>query len=496
MGHRPWAPNPGPQTNAYFCKADELFFGGEAGGGKSSLITGLAVNEHERSLLLRRHRDDAKDLAEQELIGEILDGDRSHWNGSDLWLRKDNKFIEYGGCKDFEDRQRYKGTPHDLICFDEVTDFLEGQYRFIIGWNRSSNADQRCRVIATGNPPTTAEGLWVIKRWGAWLDPKHIHPAKDGELRWYVIDDEDEDIEVAGPGKYDVNGTMVAARSRTFIRSGLRDNPELGEDYASILDALPKELRDAYRDGKFSASLKDDPWQLIPTAWVVAAQNRWKDKPPRGIPMCAMGVDVAQGGGDWNVIAPRYDRWFAPLIKIPGAETPLGKDVTGIVIANRRDKAVVIVDCGGGYGGTVYVNLTENDIKTVAYKGSESGLGHSKDGLLNFYNKRSKCWWKFREELDPGQPGGSDVALPPGTQILSDLTAPRFEIVKKTIKMEPKEKLVKRLGRSTDDGDAVIMSWSEGPKIENAYQDWRNNMAGKKKPNVIMSSRGRRRARR
>ena len=23
-----WVPNPGPQTDAYFCKADELFYGG------------------------------------------------------------------------------------------------------------------------------------------------------------------------------------------------------------------------------------------------------------------------------------------------------------------------------------------------------------------------------------------------------------------------------------------------------------------------------------
>jgi hypothetical protein len=29
-----WVPNPGPQTQAFLCEADELFYGGEAGGGK------------------------------------------------------------------------------------------------------------------------------------------------------------------------------------------------------------------------------------------------------------------------------------------------------------------------------------------------------------------------------------------------------------------------------------------------------------------------------
>ena len=44
-----WVPNPGPQSEAFFCEADELFYGGQAGGGKSALACGLAVTEHQRS---------------------------------------------------------------------------------------------------------------------------------------------------------------------------------------------------------------------------------------------------------------------------------------------------------------------------------------------------------------------------------------------------------------------------------------------------------------
>ena len=54
-----WVPNPGPQTQAFVCKADELFYGGEAGGGKTDLGIGLALTEHKRSLLLRRINKDA-----------------------------------------------------------------------------------------------------------------------------------------------------------------------------------------------------------------------------------------------------------------------------------------------------------------------------------------------------------------------------------------------------------------------------------------------------
>ena len=40
---RYFVPNVGPQTEAYFSQADEVFYGGGAGGGKSALLCGLAI---------------------------------------------------------------------------------------------------------------------------------------------------------------------------------------------------------------------------------------------------------------------------------------------------------------------------------------------------------------------------------------------------------------------------------------------------------------------
>src|SRR5512147_435451 len=59
-----WVPNPGPQTQAYFSKADVLLYGGQPGGGKSQLILGLAHNEHQRSLVMRRQYGDLDRLIE------------------------------------------------------------------------------------------------------------------------------------------------------------------------------------------------------------------------------------------------------------------------------------------------------------------------------------------------------------------------------------------------------------------------------------------------
>ena len=74
----------------------------------------------------------------------------------------------------------------------------------------------------------------MIKYWGAWLDPTHPHPAKDGELRWYTTIG-GADREVDGPGPHLVDGAWVRARSRSFIRSRLADNPDLADnDYDAV----------------------------------------------------------------------------------------------------------------------------------------------------------------------------------------------------------------------------------------------------------------------
>lgn len=491
--HLRWIPNPGPQTEAYFTEADELFYGGQAGGGKSDLALGLALNEHHRALILRRTNKEAAGMVSRlvEIVGHTTGLNKQ----TGTWII-DGKSIELGGCEHEDDKQKRKGTPHDLKAFDEISDFTETQYTFIIGWNRSTKANQRCRIVCTGNPPTTPEGLWVLKRWGAWLDPKHPRPAQPGELRWYTTGEDGQELEVDGPGPHWIGGEEVLARSRTFIPSSLKDNPDLlATGYAATLAALPEEYRAAYRDGDFGTALRDDAFQTIPTAWVHAAQQRWQRVPPIGVPMCAMGVDVAQGGNDRTVLAPRHDGWFAPLIEVPGKLTPDGKTVGGLVVTHRRDGAKIIIDIGGGWGGDAYAHLRENGVDAVSYMGVKTSDRRTQDNTLKFTNVRTEAYWRFREALDPSQPQGSPIMLPVDSELLSDLCAPKYEITARGIAIESKEALVKRIGRSPDKGDAVVMAWYDGMKrINIAGGDWGKQRAPAS--TAVMSSRAQRRSRR
>jgi hypothetical protein len=323
-----WVPNPGPQTEAFFSQADETFYGGQAGGGKTDLAVGLTLTEHKRSLILRRINKDALKIVPR--FEQIL-GHRDGYNGQLQRWRLGDKQIDIAGCEQESDKQRFKGDPHDLIVFDEGTDFLESQYRFIIGWNRSTDAGQRCRVLVTSNPPTTSDGLWVIRYWGPWLDPTHPNPAKPGELRWFTTIG-GEDVEVDGQGPHVIPGepVPVMARSRTYLPASLADNPDLARtNYASVLAGLPEELRRAYRDGDFSVGLRDADFQVIPTAWVIAAEQRWTPAGSKGLAMTAMALDPAGGGRDSAELAPRYGGWYAPLISAKGAETADGSATAG-----------------------------------------------------------------------------------------------------------------------------------------------------------------------
>lgn len=499
-----WVPSPGPQTEAYLSRADVLLYGGQGGGGKSDLGLGLAFTAHKRSLVLRRQYTDLGALIERALS---INGSREGFNGSPRpkLTTADDRLIRFGANQRLGDEQTWQGQPFDLKVFDEAVQFLELQVRFHLGWLRSAQteldvkAPQKTRAVLASNPPLDAAGQWVIGMFRPWLDITHPKPAKHGALRWFVTDPDGKDFEVDGPEPHLFPGAdrAVLPMSRTFISASLADNPYLiNTGYQAQLDALPEPLRSAVRDGNFMAARTDALDQVIPTAWVIEAQKRWTDKPPPGVPMCSMGVDMSGGGTDPMIAAPRFDGWFAPLIEVPGKDIPverIGKFCAGIIVSHRKDGATVVVDMGGGYGGAVFETLKENGIEVVGYKGASASVRRTADRQLAFANKRSEAIWRFREALDPSQAGGSPIALPPDPMLIADLTAPTWKPISHkggmAIRVEPKEDVCDRLGRSTDRGDAVVMGWTEGQKAITHGQDWKAKQVGRpggRAPQVIM----------
>jgi hypothetical protein len=227
--------------------------------------------------------------------------------------------------------------------------------------------------------------------------------------------------------------------------------------------------------GGFKVTFKDVSNQVIPTKWVQAAMDRWTPKHPGGIPMCVIAADATGGGEDPLVIGWRHDGWFSDLVEVAGRDVPsdrIGSFTAGQIVSHRRDDADIVIDMGGGYGGSAYEHLKANNLDVEAYKGAEKSTRRTVDKKLGFTNKRSAALWKLREALDPGQPGGSPIALPNDPRLMADLTAPTFEVTPNGIKVESKEDVCERLGRSTDRGDVVVMLWWTGPTRYNSTLEW------------------------
>ena len=177
------------------------------------MLVGLALTEHVDSIIFRREGTQHKGIVRR--ISEILGG-TDGYNGQNRVWKYGRRTIDLGSAPNLGDTDKHQGIPHDLTGFDEITHFLEDQFRFLIGWNRTTLPGQRCRVVCTGNPPVDSDGEWVIRFWGPWLDEDHPNPAEPGELRWYVTED-GKDKEVEGPEPVKVDDKWVTPLSRTFI---------------------------------------------------------------------------------------------------------------------------------------------------------------------------------------------------------------------------------------------------------------------------------------
>jgi hypothetical protein len=475
-----WVPQPGPQQMAYESKADILFYGGAAGGGKTDLLLGLCLTSQEHSIIFRR--ESVQLIGIEERMTKI-NGTRDGYNSqTGVWRLPGNRVMELGSVKQPDDWMKYQGRPHDLKAFDEITHFLELQFRTLIGWLRSDNPNVRQRVVCAGNPPTSSDGQWVKRFWAAWLDPAHPRPAKAGELRWYVSDEKGEDMEVPDGSPVKVGNDIAIPKSRTFIPSSVDDNLFLSSTgYKATLQSLPEPLRSQMLRGDFNAGTADPAWQLIPTEWVKAAQARWVKREQKG-EMTAIGFDPARGGTDKSTAARRHGNWFDELVCVPGIVTKDGPSAAGFIAPLIRNSAPVVVD-SIGIGSSALDFIKGLGLHFFPFVGSETSGLSDKAGQLRFRNKRAESYWRLREALDPE--ALELVSLPPDQDLQADLCAVRYKVTtlegRPAVIMRDKDEIREVLGRSPDKGDAVAMTFISGvplPASRTAYTpppppDWR-----------------------
>lgn len=474
---QPWLPEPGPQLEAFLSDADLMLYGGAAGGGKTDLLCGLALTEHKRTVIFRRQSNDLDGFWER--LTQLCPSPRHKDSNKKKLTTTDSRLVECGHLDLPGAELSWQGRPHDFIGFDEGAQLAAYKVNFVLGWLRSADG-VRCRAVIASNPPIGGEGAWLLDWFAPWLDPLYANPAVPGELRWavtYGSEAEMHTLWVDGPEPIMVESETdwrlateeeIAADpkadnfyeplSRTFIPSKLADNPYLrNTKYRAQINSMPEPLRSQLLHGDFLAGREDDEWQVIPTAWVRAAQARWFSEP--STPMRALGVDPAQGGPDRTAMARLHDEnQFASMESRPGLETPDGPSVASLILKYRRDNAAIAIDMTGAWGGSTRDHLkTNNDVTTVPIVFSAVGDGVDKSTGYGYANLRAKMYWEFRTALDPDN--GEDIALPHSDRLLAQLTAALWSPRSGKILLESKEDIKKRLGVSPDEADAVVMAW-------------------------------------
>ena len=300
------------------------------------------------------------------------------------------------------------------------------------------------RILAVGNPLSPSGSFYAASRSDAW----HRH-----QIGAFETPNVQQGREVF-PGMMTLQGV---ARIESEFGKGS------GVYQARVLGEFP----DQGEEGLFRRS------------WLEAAVERWAEW--RGLhadEMPVVGIDPARFGPDQTVCALRRGRVLVSLhswgsadlmetvdrirdvleeagVRLPG-EWQEYWDYSWVTagypptIRKRREPTYGRVICDEiGVGAGVVDRLRELGFHVIAFN---AGSSPSDGG--RFANARAEAYWRLREKLEAGE-----LALPPDEKLFDELVATKWRPTPEgKVRIEPKDDLKARLGRSPDRADALVMA--------------------------------------
>ena len=212
---------------------------------------------------------------------------------------------------------------------------------------------------------------------------------------------------------------------------------------------------------------QDDPGKVV-LASNLAACRIGADQPAGELPV-ELGVDVG-GGGDETVVrerrGPRAGREWREYSEDPATIAPLV--LRAIHTTGATTVKVDEIGVGRGLIGELTNARTRGDHNAHIVAVNVAATAHDP---VRFENVRAEMWWEIGRELS--RTGGWDLSgMDNADATCAQLLEPKWSVGPRgRIVVEPKKDVIKRLGRSPDNADALLLAFYTPPSGSASFME-------------------------
>ena len=234
--------------------ADEVLFGGAAGGGKSygqitdALLYALKYPRSKQLILRRTFAELEKSLIRTSLA--MFPRSIYTFNSSShIGKFKNGSCIDFGYCANENDVYQYQSAEYDVVRFDELTHFTENQYLYLISRVRGVAPYPRC-VKSSTNPGGVGHA-WVKARFIDAAPAGRLFRAENGTTRRFIpsLLDDNRFLAMGDPG-YKARLCALPERERRALLYGdwnIFDGQYFSEFRTAMHTCRPFEIPHSWR---------------------------------------------------------------------------------------------------------------------------------------------------------------------------------------------------------------------------------------------------------